>query len=150
MEILQKFIFDSQRRIVDTRPAANTNIYSLELAKPISKKYILSIPRTRVQINSLFTTYRLLDTEAEINIITDKLARTTGLAIRYNPRIGIKFYTRYQKEFIRVCKNVSIYIRAIEIITLVFVVEGADYTLVLGQSFIQESKVMFEYKKDRQ
>ena len=121
----------------------------MELAKSISKEYISSILRARVQINSLFTIYRLLDTKTEINIITDKLAKATGLAIQYSSRIGIKFYTRYQKEFIRVCKDVSIYIRTIEIVTLVFVVERADHILVLSQSFIQESKVMFEYKKDR-
>ena len=67
--------------MVGTGLAANANIHSLKLAKPISKKYMSSIPRARVQINSLFTTYRLLDTEAEINIITDKLAGATGLAI---------------------------------------------------------------------
>ena len=147
---MQKLIFSSQKRIVNTEPAANTNIYFLELAKLISKKYISSIPRARVQINSLFTTYRLLDTEAEINIITDKLARAASLVIRYSPRIGIKSYTRHRKEFIEVCKDVSIYIGVIEIVTSVFVVEKADYILVLSQLFIQESKVMFEYKKDRQ
>ena len=81
LEVLQKLIFSSRRRIVGIGLAADTNIYFLELAKPISKEYISSIPRARVQINSLFTTYRLLDTKAEINIITDKLARAAGLAI---------------------------------------------------------------------
>ena len=148
--MLQKLIFGSWRKMVGTEPAANTNIYSLELAKPISKEYISSTPRARVQINSLFTTYRLLDIKAEINIITDELARAAGLAIWYSPRIGIKSYTRYRKEFIGVCKDVSIYIRAIEIVTSVFVVKGADHVLVLSQLFIQESKVTFEYKKVRQ
>ena len=150
MEVLQKLIFGSRKKIVGTEPAANANIHSLKLAKPISREYTSSTPRARVQINSLFTTYRLLDTGAEINIIIDKLARAAGFVIRYSPRIEMKSYTEYQKEFIRVCKNVSIYIRAIEIVTPVFVVEEADYTLVLGQPFIQEGKVMFEYKKDRQ
>ena len=148
--MLQKLIFDSRRRIVSIELAANTNIHSLELAKPISREYILSISRARVQINSLFTTYRLLDTGAEINIIIDKLAEAASLAIRYSLRIRIKSYTRYRKEFIRVCKDVSIYIGAIEIVTPVFVVKGADHTLVLSQLFIQKGKVMFEYKKDRQ
>ena len=130
--MLQKLIFDSRRKMVDTGLAANTNIHSLELAKPISKKYISSIPRARVQINSLFTTYKLLDTRVEINIIINKLARAAGLAIQYSSRIGIKSYTGYQKEFIGVCKDISIYIRTIKIVTLVFVVEGADYILVLS------------------
>ena len=93
--MLQKLIFNSQKRIVGARPAADTNIHSLELAKPISKEYMSSIPRARVQINSLLTTYRLLDTGTEINIITDKLARAAGLAIRYSSRIGIKSYIRH-------------------------------------------------------
>ena len=99
---MQKLIFDSQRRIVDTKLATNTNIYFLKLAKSINKKYISSISRTRVQINSLFTTYRLLDIKAEINIITNELARATSLVIWYSLKIGIKSYTRYQKEFISI------------------------------------------------
>ena len=149
MEVLQKLIFNSQKRIVGIELVANTNIYSLELAKPINKEYISSIPRARIQINSLFTTYKLLDTKTEINIITNKLTRATGLAIRYSLKIGIKSYTEYQKEFIKVCKDILIYIRTIEIVTLVFVVERVDHALVLDQPFIQKSKVIFEYKKDK-
>ena len=49
--------------------------------------YIVGTLKARVKLNNTVSTIALLDTRAEINVITAELAAAAGLALYYNPKL---------------------------------------------------------------
>ncbi len=81
---------------------------------PPSKYYIAATPRVSIELRNTTRNAGLIDTKAEINIITLDLARRTGFPIRDGPRfINIIFQIGHSREFYKVIKKMSVKIGSI-------------------------------------
>ena len=83
----------------------------------------------------------MLNTRAEINIITSKVAKAARLAIYTNPRLTLVSHTGDRRQFDGICEDVEINIGGIKTYEPIFVVTNTDHRLILGQPYIFSSKL---------
>lgn len=110
--------------------------------------YSLGCPRTMVTVEKSAKVSALLDSGAEVSVMTKKVMNTAGLIMRQGPRLELVTHTGHHCPFIGVCEEVSINVGGLIIYTPVFVVEAGDHPLVLGQLFLHQGKFSQEYRND--
>ena len=91
----------------------------------------------------------MLDTRAEVNVITKGLADQAGLTIRTNVQIGIKAVSGGLSKFARVYKDVEVNIRGIVNLQTILVIPNLAYhKLILGQPFVHDAQVCPYFDKE--
>ena len=88
----------------------------------------------------------LLDTGAEINLMTRKVMKDANLAMKQGPKLKLVSYTSHNRPFLDLCKDVEVAIEGLKTRHPIFVVETNDHNLVLGQPFLNSVKFSQEYK----
>ena len=73
----------------------------------------------------------IINTRAEINIITSKVTKSIRLVIRPNPNLNIISHSNYRRGFISICKGAEVRIRGVTLYEPIFVVNNIDYELIL-------------------
>jgi hypothetical protein len=80
--------------------------------------------RMTITLESLFKFRGLIDTGAEINVITKKIyASLPGLIMTENPEMAIVFYFNYHIPFLGVCEDVKVTVKNIEYDVCIFVID---------------------------
>ena len=97
--------------------------------------YVASTPKTKVQLNNNFCR-ALIDTRAEINVMTDEVRRKFDLPMRPAPALQLISHTGHRRDFLGVCKEVDILIGGVTTKQHIFVVNSADHVLVLETPFL--------------
>ena len=115
---------------------------------PTNDHYVISTPRAPVRFNTEARYEALLDTGAEINVMTKEVAMRENLPIRANPLLKMVSHTGHRRDFIGVCEDVLVNIGGMKTRVPIFIVDGADHQLVLGQPFFIKSRCRFVYKED--
>ena len=72
----------------------------------------------------------LLDTGAEINVITKEVMEDAGFAIRPEPKPELVLHTSHSRPFLGLCEDVEVAICGFKIRHPIFVIEARDYDLV--------------------
>ncbi len=90
----------------------------------------------------------LLDTGAEINLMTKKLMEDVNLTMRRGRKLGLVSPTGQSRLFIGLCKDVEVVVLGLKTRHPIFVVEFSDHDFVLGQPFLNSVKFGQEYKPD--
>ena len=90
----------------------------------------------------------LLDTGAEINVMTREVMEDACLAIRRSPKLELVSHTGHSCLFLGFCEDVKVAIGGLKTRHPIFVVENRDYDRVLGQPFLNSVKFSQEYKPD--
>ena len=88
----------------------------------------------------------LLDTGAEINVMTKKLMEDSNLAMRRGSKLELVSHTGHSRPFISLCKDVRVAVGRLKTRHPIFIVEAGDHNLVLGQLFLNSIKFSEEYK----
>ncbi len=114
----------------------------------ISKFYSRGSPRAKVTFGNRIKITALLDSEAEINVMIRSLARDAQLKVIQGFRLRLIFHTGHEMDFEGVCLNVPIDVGGIKTKHHVFVVPHADHQLVLGQPFLQDVSINYDYAAD--
>lgn len=83
---------------------------------------------------------KLLDTGAEINVMTRKIIEDLKLAIRQRSKLKLVLYTGYCRPFLDFCENIEIVIGGLKTRHFIFIVEHRDYNLVFVQLFFNMVK----------
>jgi hypothetical protein len=118
-------------------------------AKNRGKKFLRGNPlafrlssRMTVTFENLFKFRGLIDTGAEINVMTKKIyASLPGLVMTENPEMAIIFHSNHHIPFLGVCEDVKVIVENIKYNVCIFVIDfQANHALVLGASFIGQSK----------
>jgi hypothetical protein len=107
-------------------------------------------PRMTVIFEDLLKLRGLIDTGAEINVMTKKIyASLPGLVMIENPEIAMVSYSNYYIPFLGVCEDVKVTVEDIEYNVCIFVVDlQANHALVLGAPFINQSKLNLAIKEE--
>ncbi len=98
--------------------------------------YTAPTPKLKVKVNDEKLTYALLDTGAEVNVMTSELAREARLVVRPHTHITLIAHSGERRRFDGVCEDVKISVGGVCSINPIFVISKADQRLLLGQPFI--------------
>ena len=110
--------------------------------------YSMGSPKIKVRLEDGFKVTALLDTGAEIYVMTREVMGDAGLAMRKGPKIELVSHTGHSQLFLGFCKDVEVAIGGLKTRHPIFVVEYGDYDLVLGQPFLNTLKFRQEYKPE--
>jgi hypothetical protein len=107
------------------------------------------MPKVKVRLGNIVVD-TILDTRAEVNIITKGLADLAGLTVRTNIRIEIKAVSGRLSKFAGVCKDIEVNIGSIVNLQTILVIPNlAYYKLILGQPFVYNIQVCLYFNKER-
>ena len=87
----------------------------------------------------------LLDSGAEVNVMTYDVAKREGLAMRPYPNINLISHTGHRKEFLGVCENVEVDIGGVASLNHIFVIDAAVHQLVL---YLHQMRVGLDYRNN--
>lgn len=106
-------------------------------------------PKAKVRLEDGTKVTALLDTSAEINVMTCEAMEDAGLAMQRGPKLELVSHISHSRLFLGLCENVEVVIGRLKTRHPIFVVEHRDYDLVLGQLFLNSVKFSQKYKPDR-
>ena len=110
--------------------------------------YSMGSPKTKVCLEDGSKVLALLDTGAEINVMTKEIMEDAGLAMRRGPRLELVSHTGHSQPFLDLCEDVEVAVGGLKTRHPIFVVETGDHDLILGQPFFNTVKFRQEYKPD--
>jgi hypothetical protein len=110
--------------------------------------YSCGSPKVKVILNDMVKTMALLDSGAEINVMTRRLMNMVGIAMRPGPRLKLISHTGHDMDFDGVCDDVEVNIGGLRTLHHIFVVPHADHQLVLGQPFLMDVSINYDYRND--
>jgi len=143
--VLQDLMFGSKNRVEDQA----LKVASIGIGERTDEKlYAAATPKLKVRVNDETLVHAMLDTGAEINVMTSEVAKAAGLAIRANPRLTLVSHAGDRRQFDGICEDVEIDIGGIKTYEPIFVVTSADHRLILGQPYIFSSKLTISAEDD--
>ncbi len=101
-------------------------------AKKSHSWYSIGSPKAKVRLEDGSKVTALLDTGAEINVMTREVMEDAGLAIRRGPKLELISHTGHSRPFFGFCEDVEVAIGGLRTRQPIFVVKNGDYDLVLG------------------
>jgi hypothetical protein len=112
--------------------------------------YSVATPKMKVRVNDEILATAMIDTGAEINVMTMELVERSGLAMTPSPPLTIVGHGGERRQFEGVCENTPVQIGGITTYVPVFVVGEADIPLILGQPYIFETGLTISREADAQ
>ena len=102
--------------------------------------YFMRSPKAKIRLKDGFKVMALLDTGAEINVMTRELMEEANLAMRKGPKLELILHMSHNQPFLRLCEDVEVAIEGLKTRHPIFVVKAEDHDLVLGQLFLNSMK----------
>lgn len=88
-------------------------------------------PKAKVRLEDGSKITALLDTGAEINVMTREVMEDAGLAMRQGPKLVLISHIGHSRPFLGLCGDVEVAIGDLKTRHPIFVVEARNYDLVL-------------------
>ena len=105
-------------------------------------------PKIKVRLEYGSKVTALLDTGAEINVMTREVMEDAGLAMRKGLKFELVSHTGHSQPFLGLCKDVEVVIGGLKTRHSIFMMEYGDHDLVLEQPFLNTLKFWQEYKPE--
>jgi len=109
----------------------------------ITIKYLFSIaaaPTISVTVNKIIKYSTLVNTGAELNIITTNVTNKAGLTIRTRVKIKISSYSKHINRFLGIIENILISVNLIACRVNIFMTRSVSQSLVLGISYLYSAR----------
>ncbi len=98
-------------------------------------------PTVPVIVNKIIEYSALVDTGAELNIITTNVTNRAGLAIRTRVKIKMSLYSEYISRFLEMVENILISIGLVVYCVNIFVTRSVSQPLILKMSYLHSVRV---------
>ena len=122
-------------------PAASVRSVGI---KHKGRTYAAKTPRLLVKVDGA-PTRAMLDTGAEVNVITRAAADELGLPVRTDLLLALKAVSGDTRVFDGACEDVEIDIGGVVNHQTLLVLNKSEHTLILGAPFFHDAQVTFEY-----
>jgi hypothetical protein len=109
---------------------------------------MVAVPKVKVSISGSLEIEAMIDSGAEVNIISRRAADAAGLPIQTQVRLGIKSVSGEVLPLDGICENVAVDIRGITNFQTLMVFDGSGHDLILGCPFIRQAQATFYYTDD--
>ncbi len=93
-------------------------------------------PIIPVIVNKIIEYFVLVDTGAELNMITTDVADRAGLTMKTRVKVKISSYSEHISRFLKMIKNVLISVGSIACRVNIFVTRLISQSLILGISYL--------------
>jgi len=123
-------------------PAASVGSVGVRHRK--EKTYAAKTPKLLVKVDGA-PTRAMLDTGAEVNVITRAAADELGLPVRTDLLLALKAVSGDTRVFDGACEDVEIDIGGVVNHQTLLVLNKSEHTLILGAPFFHDAQVTFEY-----
>jgi hypothetical protein len=90
----------------------------------------------------------LLNSRAEINVMTRRLMNMINIAIRSDSRLKLISYIEHDMNFDEICDDVEVNIDEFRTLHHIFVMSHANHQLVLKQFFLMNVFINYDYCND--
>ena len=97
-------------------------------------------PKVTVVLGFQLKLKALLDTGAEVNVMTRRVMEEAGLAMRKGPSLKLISHNGASTTFVGVCENVEVEVGSLVTTHPIFVVQDAAHALILGQPFLLKTR----------
>jgi hypothetical protein len=148
-DVLQKILFKNMATAIpsDMRPKTGGEEVHVQSAmlEEIETPFIVTSPKVRVTIGDL-EVLALIDSGAEADLISSRVAERAGLGVRPEPQYGMVGHSGERKKFDGMCENVTVKIGSVGTTTNFFTMDNPQNDVVLGQPFIVASLLTFSYR----
>ncbi|MCJ1349183.1 hypothetical protein MMC31_007419 [Peltigera leucophlebia] len=107
---------------------------SVDIGNPVHIKdswYSMGSPKIKVRLEDGPKVRALLNTGAEINVMTREVMEDAGLAMRKGPKLELVSHTGHSRPFLGLCEDVEVAIGGLKTRHPIFVVEHGDRMPVL-------------------
>jgi len=150
-DALRKLMFASTSPVTPSgEEKSKVHVNSLGFDKRELLAYVAATPKVKVSLDQSEGVTALLDTGAEVNVMTQDLADMLELPIRPEGQMVLVSHTGDVAPFIGVCENVRVRIGRVEIDQHFFVIPTGEHPLVLGQPFSYASRLTYDYADQKQ
>jgi hypothetical protein len=141
--LLQKMFAQRYRMIKNAqRNVEDVHIESIDVINLDFKNYyIVFTLKISVRMKSDTRYVALLNIEAEINVMIEKMMHKEDLSMRSRFALNLISYIDHQQKFLSVCEDVKISIESFIIKHHIFVIAKVDHVLILDQSFLLKSRI---------
>jgi hypothetical protein len=96
----------------------------------------------------MIKTMILLDSRAEINVLTRRLMNMIDIAMRSDSRLKLISYIEHDMNFNEICDDVEVNINEFRMLHYIFVMSHANHQLVLKQFFLMNVFINYDYRND--
>jgi hypothetical protein len=120
------------------------SVGSIRSRQRTEQTYAAKTPKLLVKIDGA-PTQALLDTRAEVNVITRAAADELGLPVRTDLLLALKAVSGDIRVFDGACEDVEIDIGGVVNHQTLLVLNKSEHTLILGAPFFHDAQVTFEY-----
>ena len=142
---LMKLMFRGiPKKISDEMPVAKVGNVAI---KRSYREYAAKTPKIRVKIGDVVVD-AMLDTGAEVNVMTKALADKAGLTVRTNLLLSLKTVSGEMRKFDGACEDVDVTIGGLTNVQTIMVIDDIEHKLILGQPFFHDAQLTFEYDEE--
>jgi aspartyl protease len=111
------------------------------------RTYAAATLKIHVKIRGIYVN-AMLDSGAEVNVMTRALADRAGLTVRTNLALALKTVSGERRKFDGACEEVDISIGGISNTQVIMVIDDIDHKLILGCPFFHDAQLTFVYDED--
>ena len=120
------------------------SVGSIKSRQRTEQAYAAKTPKLLVKVDGS-PTQAMLDTGAEVNVITRAAADELGLPVRTDLLLALKAVSGDTRVFDGACEDVEIDIGGVVNHQTLLVLNKSEHTLILGAPFFHDAQVTFEY-----
>lgn len=104
--------------------------------------------KAKVRLEHILKDNTLLNTGAEINVMTRKIIEDISLAIQRDLKLELVYHISHSRFFLSFCEDIKVSMGGLKTRHSIFILETGDHDLVLGQPFLKSVKFSQKYKPD--
>jgi hypothetical protein len=108
------------------------------------RTYAAATPKIRVKIGNTYAD-AMLDSGAEVNVMTRALANRAELTVRTNLALALKTVSGERRKFDGACEEVEVSVGGISNTQTIMVIDEIDHKLILGCLFFHDAQLTFVY-----
>jgi len=103
--------------------------------------YAVTCSRTQVLMSDEIYVKTLLDSDAEINVMSETLVAKAQLSMQRDINLNMIEVSEAKTNIIECCDNVKINIDEAKSVISIFVIENDEYTLILSRSYERKTRL---------
>ena len=142
LDSLKKLMFKGiLKKINKETPVAKVGNIAMQKSY---KEYAAKTSKIRVKIRDIVVD-AMLDTSAEVNVMTKALANKAGLTVQTDLLLSLKTVSGEMRRFDGACEDVDVTISGLTNVQTIMVIDDIEHKLILGQPFFHDAQVTFVY-----
>jgi hypothetical protein len=155
--LIEIIVFVSFAQKIFFKILFNENVFKFHVnsikSRSITQKrkkqwYVCEFFKTKIIIESVVKTTKLMNSKAKINVMIKRLMNKTRIIMRFESRFRLIFHIKHDMNFDEMCDDVKLNIEELKTRHHIFVITHADHQFILDQFFLIDLNANYDYRFD--